>query len=101
VRISPKHILISRMAQEVRGKLEGGACNGEYLQWIGGGFERYGFLSEGDVLVGASSCELEDVKVEELRSGGVLSYVHLKPSPKAISISAHLTNRLCIYQKAS
>ena len=60
-------------------------------------------LSEGDVLVGASSCELEleDVKVEELRSGGVLSYVHLKPSPKAISISAHLTNRLCIYQKAS
>ncbi len=32
------------------------ACDGENLQWIGGGFERYGCFGEEDALVGVGGC---------------------------------------------
>lgn len=32
------------------------ACCNENLQWLGGGFERYGSFGEGDALVGVGGC---------------------------------------------
>ena len=31
-------------------------CDAENLQWIGGGFERYGSFGEEDALVGVGGC---------------------------------------------